>query len=266
MVGDAMRVQVHCENTGGPGKFRLVSEESFNQGLRLYTDCDAEEYEVMGCLRLAPFTIYPVEFTLDTRDSVSIILEYVPLTLATSFQKIYALCDNTQVFEYTLQADSKQLDLKVVEINEVSFDTSDNDVRRECFFSAANVGIEQHQEIVVSNDSGLPVDYEWVWLDKHAHEGEFDALGNQALDMRESADADRADGAGFTPAWGLVGGSHRDEVGEGSIFLNDDPQLKGLGAVSKPSTAVSSSAKPGTANTSQPPSTAGLGGFWSYEC
>ena len=30
---------------------------------------------------------------------------------------------------------------------------------------AANIGIEQSQQIVVSNDSGLPIQYEWVWLE-----------------------------------------------------------------------------------------------------
>lgn len=261
MVGDAMRVQVHCVNTGGPGRFRLVSDETFNKGLQLYTDCNAEEYNVMGCLRLAPFTVYPVEFALDTGDSVNIILEYVPLALSAAYQKIYALCDNTQVFEYTLQADSKQLDVKVVEVNEVSFDTNDDAIRRECFFNAANLGIEQHQEVVVSNDSGLPVEYEWVWLDKNTHEGEFNRLGNLALEKRDEEDAYRGDGAGFTPAWGMMGIAPGGNAEQGSIVPNDDPQLKGLGAVSKPPTAAPSSANPGTANASQPPNSAGFGDF-----
>ena len=80
------------------------------------------------------------------------------------------MCDSTKVFEYTVVAESKQLDLSVVAINEVAFDATDKDVRREAYFEAANLGIEQSQEVVVANDSGLPVEYEWVWLDRHVHE------------------------------------------------------------------------------------------------
>ena len=191
MVGDAMRVQVFCQNTGGMGKFRVVREEDFDaerskiiNGPTFGGDMnpnnmalpdDEPDWDALGCLRMNPFTIYPVRFDLQKMESVNIIVEFVPLELSHPNQpfshKFYILSDNLQVFEYTLYGRSRQLDCYVSEINQSPFDHSNPQVRREIFFQAANIGIEQSQQIVVTNDSGLPVEYEWVWIDPATRKG-----------------------------------------------------------------------------------------------
>jgi len=191
MVGDATRVQVYCQNTGGAGKFRLVRHEDFDaatgkvvNGPTFGGDTnpnnnahpnDEPDWDSLGCLRMSPFTVYPVRFDLQKMDSVNIIVEFVPLELCRPDKpfthKFYILSDNLQVFEYTLYGRSRQLDCYVSEINSSAFDHTNKQVRREVFFEAANIGIEQSQQIVVTNDSGLPVEYEWVWLDPATRKG-----------------------------------------------------------------------------------------------
>eukprot|EP00605_Chrysophyceae_sp_TOSAG23-4_P000478 GSChrysophyteH1.ASY1.ANO1.537.1 assembled CDS len=160
LVGDALRVQIYCQNVGGYGQFRVVREE----------DYDVENARIINrCIRMNPFTIYPCRFDLDKMQSVTFIVEFVPLELQSPsrpFQhKFYILSDSQSVFEYTLIGSSRQIDCYVSEINSSPFDQRNQQIRRELFFEAANIGVEQSQQIVVTNDTGLPVEYEWVWID-----------------------------------------------------------------------------------------------------
>ena len=191
MVGDAMRVQLFCQNTGGMGKFRLVGQNSFDVDQGVVTE--ELDWDTLGCLRMEPFTVYPVKFELEKMESVNVIVEFVPLELSDHFtHKFYILSDNLQVFEYTLHASSKQVDVSISEINASSFDAKAPSIRREVFFEAANIGIEQSQQIVVSNDSGLPIEYEWVWLEspqgsqgaaaRHVDEAELTKLGRKKIE------------------------------------------------------------------------------------
>ena len=191
LVGDAMRVQVKCQNTGGPGKFRVVREEDFNEQTGKVVNSptfggdtnpnnaalsdDEPDWEALGCLRMNPFTLYPVRFDLQKMESVNIIIEFVPLELREKDNpftyRFFVLSDNLQVFEYTLVGRSRQVDCYISEVNTIAFDHKNPQVRREIFFEAANIGVEQSQQIVVTNDSGLPVEYEWVWLDPSSKKG-----------------------------------------------------------------------------------------------
>ena len=58
LVGDAMRVGITVTNTGGRGRFRLLIPDH-------YPDTPEDiDWATHGCIRMEPFTVYPVEFSL----------------------------------------------------------------------------------------------------------------------------------------------------------------------------------------------------------
>jgi hypothetical protein len=178
LVGDAQRLSFNCLNSGGGGRFRLLTAQE-HRSLGLDTaSVEETASSVLGsflepftpngpgsCLRIAPFTLYPTEFELMKGESVEVTIEFVPLELRGYQERFYMTCDNGQVRTFTLRGASRGLDLAVSEVNCVEFDSSDPKVFPDLYFPPACVGCEQVQQIQVVNDTGLPVEYEWIWVD-----------------------------------------------------------------------------------------------------
>lgn len=160
LVGDAMRTSVRCCNVGGPGKFQIVSFEEFEKGLGVSESVD--------CLRMPPFTIYPLEFSIDRNCHADFTIEYVPLEVGESKREFVILSDSGQSFKYTILASSLKTNVYICEINGTMVDPEDSKTVRDLYFNASYVGSQQTQKIHVANDTGLPVEFEWVWVDNKA--------------------------------------------------------------------------------------------------
>lgn len=182
LVGDANRLSFTCTNTGGGGKFKLLTREEL-QLLDLTTDPstgaiinDARSTNIIlstfatpsasetTCIRLFPFTLYPIEFSLMKNESFDLTIEFVPLELCSYKDIFFMTCDNGQVRQFSVQGSSKELNLSIAEINSVDFDCTNPVEFPDICFKTACVDFEQVQRLVVVNDTGLSVEYEWVWV------------------------------------------------------------------------------------------------------
>ncbi len=158
LVGDAQRSAFGCMNTGGMGRFTIIEKPS---------DCNFidNNYDGNRCLRIAPFTIYPTQFDLNKGESIELIFEFVPLELGVATRTFVIYCDNGQIREFTVQGTAKEINVSLIEINKVGFDEKDNSVYHDLYFNEVCLGSEMSQQIMVANDTGISVEYEWVWLD-----------------------------------------------------------------------------------------------------
>ena len=179
LIGDAIRVGFSCSNAGGQGKFRLLRPEDYPE---VPTDID---WPAIGCQRFHSFTVYPVEFSLQKNESITLNVEYSPLSLGDHYQEFFLLCDNGEVRKYIINGFCRAVAVAITEINNVSIvhlnsnalvsDYAEDDssvapqpnaiIAKDLYFSGAIVGSEQSQSIVVENDTGMPVEFEWVWID-----------------------------------------------------------------------------------------------------
>ena len=140
-------------------------------------------------MRLPPFTVYPVEFELGRNESVDITIEYVPLTLGEHSREFIALCDNEQTRTFRITAVSKQVDIHISEINSGPVDEGDATVCRDLCFPACFTGSETVQQFVVANRTGLPIEYEWVWVEPKT--SDLRKAGVAQLNERQREEAER---------------------------------------------------------------------------
>jgi hypothetical protein len=181
LVGDSQRSVFLCSNTGGYGKFKII--ESNNLEECEFTE--ANSYNT-SCLRISPFTIYPSEFSLGKNESIELSFEFIPLIKGKLMKSFMISCDNGQIKSYNLSATSKEINLSTVEVNSVEFNDKDTTVYRDLFFSSLVAGSEIGQKVSIVNDTGIPVEYEWVWVDLNLPESEWNRIGQDSIVKRES--------------------------------------------------------------------------------
>lgn len=181
LVGDAVHKVITCTNSGGPGSFCILSEDYSHD---ISQDIDRTLRSGGGCIRIPPFTIYPSEFTLGNTESIEINIEYVPLHLGNDSIKFNILCDNTQVRLFTLKGRSKQIDISIYDINEVIFDNKMN-LETDLYFEGVITGGDRSQQFGISNDTGIPIEYEWVWMDTDVSEEDVYDTAKEILNMNE---------------------------------------------------------------------------------
>ena len=157
LVGDAIRSSITCLNSGGRGSFQIVRASH-------YPDIP-EDLDFTDCMRIAPFTLYPLEFALDKGESMDITLEFMPTTIGSFEEVIYVVGDNEQAIQITLQSQGRQVDTYISEINSLPVPVGDTRVHKDLFFAPSFIGADNEQEIVIRNDTGIQLEYEWVWLD-----------------------------------------------------------------------------------------------------
>jgi hypothetical protein len=121
-------------------------------------------YTEAECIRTPPFTVYPSYFSLKKGESVELTIEFVPLTLGNLTADFYMVCDNRQVRSFSLRACSRQIDISVVEINNTRYDRKITDLASDLYFSGVTVQTEKTQQLVLCNDTGIPIEFEWVWI------------------------------------------------------------------------------------------------------
>jgi len=95
LLGDAVRVVMHIANTGGQGKFRVFSQESYNNS-DYYVDI---ETPIPECLRIFPFAIYPNDFSLAAQESTVLNIEFVPRSVGPFAADIVIVSDIKQMWK-----------------------------------------------------------------------------------------------------------------------------------------------------------------------
>ena len=155
LVGDAIRTSITCSNSGGKGSFKIVPN---------FESASLNDFDFNSCLRLPPYTIYPLEFTLDKGHSIDITLEFMPTTISKFERTIYVVGDNAHAVSVCLRAEGKQVETFVSEINSLPV-PYELETQKDLFFQTSFVGSDNEQEFMVTNDTGIPLEYEWVWVD-----------------------------------------------------------------------------------------------------
>jgi hypothetical protein len=180
LVGDAQRSVILVTNTGGFGNFKVIENMDIDE-------CDNYDLNTLNphCLRIPPFTVYPSEFALAKGQSIELNFEFLPLTLGKLNRTYQIQCDNGTVKNYQVIATSKEIHLSTVELNNVHFNDQDTMIYRDLYFNNVTSGSEMVQKISVVNDTGISVEYEWVWVDTSLHYKDWNHIGQDLIVKRE---------------------------------------------------------------------------------
>jgi hypothetical protein len=184
LVGDALRTSIPCTNNGGRGKFKLLKQEWYPGGTATAL---LDDMDYSGCIRCTPFTLYPLEFELNRYESTHITIEFIPIEIKVYQVTLVILFDNEQYITVTLQGEGKAIQCKMTEINSVSLSTpspsssspspsSRSTLIKDLYFHHCPIGSEHEQEIMVSNTTGLSLEYEWVWIESKSKDIKMNAL------------------------------------------------------------------------------------------
>ena len=117
-----------------------------------------------GSMRNPPFTVYPVLFSLNKGEFMDLNIEFVPLCVGDHVCEFYLLCDNCQSRRFTITASAREIQISIIEINNVECNSKITDLASDLYFSPVTVQTEKVQQIVLVNDTGIPIEYEWVWV------------------------------------------------------------------------------------------------------
>ena len=85
------------------------------------------------------------------------------------------LCDNNQVRLFSLKGLSRQIDISIIEINNTRYNNKNNNNNNDkknvnkyndcdLYFSNVTVQTEKIQQLIICNDTGISIEYEWIWL------------------------------------------------------------------------------------------------------
>lgn len=209
LLGDAIRMVLTCTNSGGGGTFNVIKSVEYIKQL------SKPDFVDPGCLRMHPLTVYPTEFTLQKHDSIDFNIEFIPLSIG-KFEKFFVLhCDNKDVKYYTVKGECRQINMTAIEINNVSFNFHDKTIKRDVFFQPITIGSDQSQELVVINDTGVPVEYEWVFVDSDSKFTIKDA--QKKVKIREELDLQASLGRVTTTGTGILPSAKATPALENSI-------------------------------------------------
>lgn len=180
LVGDAQRSVVSCSNIGGFANFTIVEDDDPEECENLELNQFNKE-----CLRIPPFTVYPSTFSLHKGESIDLVFELVPLQLGVLTRNYKIICDNGQVKSYTICANSKEINLSTTDINDVAFNDKDPNVYRDLYFHNLVASAENHHMVSVVNDTGISIEYEWVWVDIKLPQNDWNRVGQDLIVKRE---------------------------------------------------------------------------------
>lgn len=133
---------------------------------------------------------------------------------------------------FTIKGHSRQIDIVISELNEVPIDAHDLSLKRDVFFNPVFVGSEDSQTISVANSSGIPIEYEWVWVPADSKDRELSYLGREAIARRiEHDEAQRNRGPATEQEINMANWAVDQITGHGSgssIGDNHDTSAGGL--------------------------------------
>lgn len=148
------------EGEGGRGRGDKGMEGEVRGGLGEGEDV----WKDTGSMRIPPFTVYPVLFSLNKGEFMDLSVEFVPLNVGDHMCEFYLLCDNCQSRRFTINASAKEIQISIVEINNIEYNGKITDLASDLYFSPVTVQTEKVQQIILVNDTGIPIEYEWVWV------------------------------------------------------------------------------------------------------
>jgi hypothetical protein len=168
LVGDANRLKVRCQNEGGKSKFKLMIPRNKNE---IPSNFHNVEVSTLNNIRMTPFTIYPVVFSLNKNEDIDLIIEFVPMNIGKFQQIFWIIAESMQIFEYTLVGISSEICVNVIEVNDCIVDASKrkDSLQQILYFDPKDnkepttSSEEQCQNFVIANESGLSVEYEWIF-------------------------------------------------------------------------------------------------------
>lgn len=116
LVGNKGETKIHCKNSGGAGRFRMLPPEAWP-----HPPATAYEYEK---IYIPPFVISPAEFSLKNGESIDLIINYNPTNEGKHSQEFVMVCDNCQVQRFTVVGVSCKVAMQICKVDSVVVDFS----------------------------------------------------------------------------------------------------------------------------------------------
>lgn len=169
LVGMYSMTQLPCKNTGGRGRFWLMTEEDWGRQEASSMFRDQSGMDVLPT-RQEPhvklggaFTLSPSEIELDTGESVVFQLQYVPSCIGEQREKFVMVCDNCLVQVFQVVGRGCQVEMSITSINGKQIDASITHmgVVDHVGFDNLQIHARAQQSVVVSNDT--PIDLAFTW-------------------------------------------------------------------------------------------------------
>ncbi|GLD97249.1 hypothetical protein PINS_up005932 [Pythium insidiosum] len=121
LVGSHSVERWTCRNTGGKARFWLLTEQDWQRVEMTSTfrglSGAGSTLSTFAPLRVGPFALSPQEMELDTGDSVTLELTFVPSAVGEQRERFVMVCDNTLVRVFQLAGRGCQVELSVSALN-----------------------------------------------------------------------------------------------------------------------------------------------------
>ena len=156
LVGDAIRVEFPCFNSGGNGRFQLVpthttSHNSFDEA--------SFQRKCQSSLKLKAFTVYPAAFEVKKNESFTLFVDFVPLAVGHHYDTFQVLAENLLVRDYQVSGDCRCIDLSLSSIDQINLSKEDVGL-----YTGLHFTDEDSHCFGVRNESGIPLEFEWIFL------------------------------------------------------------------------------------------------------
>ena len=160
LIGDAMRLEIPVFNSGGPARFILGDNAVLS--ISAIDDSSFDSLKT-GSVRTPPFTLYPRAFELQSNQTISLMVEFVPTRLGQFSQSFFVLFDSLDSREIVVRGECRLIEVSLAEINGVSL-AGDRKNNTNLYFAPTVVGEQSSLQIGVGNACGIAAEYEWVLL------------------------------------------------------------------------------------------------------
>lgn len=174
LVGSYSVTPLVCRNAGGKARFWLMTEDEWTRyespsGAAALFLREQSESSLLaaagrtGQLTVGAFTLSPNEMELDTGESVTFQLQYVPSCVGEQRSKFVMVCDNCLVRVFQIVGRGCQVELAVTSVNDKPVDASivHMGTLDHVVFDAVAVSSRMQQHLVVTNDTPIALEYAW---------------------------------------------------------------------------------------------------------
>lgn len=191
LVGGESLTKITCKNTGGPGRFWLLSEQEWSRielssggVLRATSNLDLMHGNQAAQLSVGPFCMTPNELDLNTGDSVELKLHYVPSCIGEQREKMVMVCDNCLVRVFQLVGRGCQIEINISAINGKLIDTGITQMGavNEVYFDPLFIDSSSTKSLVVSNGTPINLNFSWRIEPMNGPQVQLPAAGNGAED------------------------------------------------------------------------------------
>ncbi|ETV68555.1 hypothetical protein H257_15541 [Aphanomyces astaci] len=174
LIGGTSTTTISCLNSGGRGRFWLVSDADW--GVANVLDnihaLQAQPTPAPAALSIGPFTLSPCDMDLGTGDAADLTLVYTPTVVGTESATFYIVCDNCLVKPFKVAGRGCEIDIAPVTINRVPIEATVASMGPldRLLFAPIMTHAMATQTFQVVNHTPLALPFEWVVVDKHQHQ------------------------------------------------------------------------------------------------